>query len=116
MSRGSKIPEYIIDSIENNVENLRPKDPFIRSILFKLEECLTLKKYSLVGFLRKEKKNSRKNKEKFIIRKFDILNSWEGIFLYFLVLILTLFVLKRYFFLNVNIIEIKNIQEEIIKK
>ena len=33
----SKIPERIINSIENN-NNLRPEYPFIRSILIKLEE------------------------------------------------------------------------------
>ena len=40
----SKIPERIIDSIENNNKNIRPEYPFIRSILIKLEECLVLKK------------------------------------------------------------------------
>ena len=36
----SKIPESSINSIENNIKNLRPRDPFIRSILFKLESLL----------------------------------------------------------------------------
>ena len=40
----SKIPERIINSIENNNKNIRPEYPFIRSILIKLEECLVLKK------------------------------------------------------------------------
>jgi len=40
----SKIPERIINSIENNNKNIRPDYPFIRSILIKLEECLLLKK------------------------------------------------------------------------
>ena len=40
----SKIPEQTINSIENNNKNIRPKYPFIRSILIKLEECLGLKK------------------------------------------------------------------------
>jgi len=35
----SKIPERIINSIENNNKSTRPKYPFIRSILIKLEEC-----------------------------------------------------------------------------
>jgi len=38
----SKIPERIINSIENNNKNIRPDYPFIRSILIKLEECLVL--------------------------------------------------------------------------
>ena len=36
----SKIPERIINSIENNNKNIRPEYPFIRSILIKLEDCL----------------------------------------------------------------------------
>ena len=40
----SKIPEQIINSIENNNKKIRPKYPFIRSILIKLEDCLLLKK------------------------------------------------------------------------
>ena len=44
LSRISKIPEQTIISIEKNNQNIRPKYPFIRSILFKLEECLGLKK------------------------------------------------------------------------
>ena len=44
LSRISKIPEQTIISIENNNKNIRPKYPFIRSILIKLEECLGLKK------------------------------------------------------------------------
>ena len=38
----SKIPERIINSIENNNKNVRPEYPFLRSILIKLEECLEL--------------------------------------------------------------------------
>jgi len=44
----SKIPERIINSIENYNKNIRPDYPFIRSILIKLEECLGLEKKTLV--------------------------------------------------------------------
>ena len=37
LSRISKIPAQTIISIENNNKNMRPKYPFIRSILIKLE-------------------------------------------------------------------------------
>ena len=48
LSRISKIPEQTINSIENNNKKNRPKYPFIRSILIKLEECLVIKKNTLV--------------------------------------------------------------------
>ena len=43
LSHISKIPEKTINSIENNNNNIRPKYPFIRSILIKIEECLGFK-------------------------------------------------------------------------
>ena len=116
LSRISMLPEYIISSIENNIANIRPKYPFIRSILLKLEECLILEQNTLTDLIKKEKKNSKKEKKEFIVRKFDFINTWEGTVIYFLMLILTIFILKKYFFLNVNYIEIQNIEEKIDRK
>ena len=112
----SKIPENIIISIENNVENTRPKYPFIRSILIKLEECLALKRNTLVELSIRKRETFKKDKKDFVFRNFDILNTWQGTLLYFFILILTIFILKRYFVLNVNVIEIQNIENKIIDK
>ena len=109
LSRISKIPEQTINSIENNTKNSRPKFPFIRSILIKLEECLILKKNTLVKLATKERENFKKEKTNFLIGKFDLINTWQGTLFYFFILVLTLFILKRYFILNVHIIEIQNI-------
>jgi len=65
LSRISKIPEQIINSIENNKKNIRPKFPFIRSILIKLEECLILKKNTLVKLATRERENFKKEKQNF---------------------------------------------------
>tara|TARA_Y100000766_G_C18634794_1_gene472594 strand:+ start:214 stop:708 length:495 start_codon:yes stop_codon:yes gene_type:complete len=115
LSQISKIPKNIIISIENNLEHLRPKYPFIRSILNKLEECLFLKKNSLLGLVTIEKKSFKKEKN-LILKNFDFINTLEGTVLYFLLLILIIFILRVYFISNVNIIEIQNIQEEIKEK
>ena len=112
----SKIPEQTINSIENNIKNIRPKYPFIRSILIKLEDCLLLKKNTLVKLAIREKKTFKKEKKDFIVNKFDLINTWQGSLLYFFILVLTIFILKRYFILNVNIIEIQNIENKIIDK
>ena len=116
LSRKSKIPEYVINSIEDNIESIRPKYPFIRSILSKLEECLSLNENTLLGLLVKETKNSKKIRKKFIIRKFDFINTWQGSIVYFLFLVLIIFLLKRDFISNSNIIEIQNIDEKIYRK
>ena len=112
----SKIPERIINSIESNNKNIRPGYPFIRSILIKLEECLALKKNILLKLAVKERKILKKEGRDFLLRKLDLLNTWQGSLLYFFILVLTIFILKRYFILNVNVIEIQNIENQIIDK
>ena len=112
----SKIPEQTINSIENNNKNLRPKDPFIRSILIKLEECLILKKNTLVKLAITEKDIFKEEKKDFLVRNFDLINTWQGNLLYFFILVIIIFVLKRYFISNVNVIEIQNIENKIIDK
>ena len=112
----SRIPERIINSIENNNKNIRPEYPFIRSILIKLEECLVLKKNTLLDLAVKERKILKKEGKKFVFRKFDLINTWQGSLLYFFILVLTIFILKRYFILNVNVIEIQNIENQMIEK
>ncbi len=110
----SKIPERTINSIENNNKNIRPDYPFIRSILIKLEECLLIKKNTLVKLATREKAFLKKREKDFFVRKFDLINTWQGSILYFFILLLTIFILKRYFILNVNVIEIQNIENRIM--
>ena len=112
----SRIPERVINSIENNNKNIRPEYPFIRSILIKLEECLELKKNSLLKLAVSERKILNKGEKDFLFRKFDVINTWQGSLLYFFILVLTIFILKRYFILNVNVIEIQSIENQIIDK
>ena len=118
LSHISKIPEQTLSSIENNDKNIRPKFPFIRSILIKLEECLFLEKNTLVRLLIliREKRSFKREKREFLISKFDLINTWQGSLIYFLILISTIFILKKYFILNVEVIEIQNIENKIIKK
>ena len=49
-----------------NNKKIRPKYPFIRSILIKLEECLGLKKNTLEKLAIREGKTSTKEKNNFI--------------------------------------------------
>ena len=112
----SKIPEQTINSIENNNKNIRPKYPFIRSILIKLEDCLGLKNNKLVKLAIRQRETFKREKKDFLVSKFDLINTWQGSLFYFFILVLTIFILKRYFILNVNIIEIQNIENKIINK
>ena len=116
LSRISKINEQTISSIEKNNKKIRPKYPFIRSILIKLEECLFLDKNTLVNLAVRERENFKREKKEFLVSKFDLLNTWQGSLLYFFILILSIFILKRYFILNINVIEIQNFENKIIDK
>ena len=115
LSNISKITERIINSIENNNKNIMPKYPFIRSILIKLEDCLGFKKNTLLKLAAREKKILNKGENDFLFRKFDLINTWQGSLLYFFILVLTIFILKRYFVFNVNVMEIQNIENQIIE-
>jgi cytoskeletal protein RodZ len=115
LSHISKIPQLTINSIENNNKSIRPEYPFIRSILIKLEKCLALEKNILVKLAIRERETVKKEKKEFLVSKLDLINTWQGSVLYFFILVLTLFILKRYFFLNVNVIEIQNIENKIIE-
>jgi len=91
----SKIPERIINSIENNNKSTRPEYPFIRSILIKLEECLVLKKNTLLNLAVKERKILKKEGKDFMLRKFDLINTWQGSILYFFILVLSNIYIKK---------------------
>ena len=116
LSNLSKIPESSIYAIENNIKNLRPKFPFIRSILLKLEICLSLKNDTLIVLLIRESNTLKKGKKNFLIRKFDFINSWYGSIFYFLFLIFTLLILNRYFISNMSNIEFQIIEEKVNEK
>ena len=84
-------------NVDIDIENLKKLDDLNRELIQK-------------------KESFEKEKKDFVISKFDLLNTWQGIFLYFLILILSIFTLKRYFILNVDVIEIQNIENKIIEK
>ena len=77
---------------------------------------LSIKKNTLLKLAVKERKILKKEGNDFLLRKFDLINTWQGSILYFFILVLTLFILKRYFILNVNVIEIQNIENQMVDK
>ncbi len=109
----SKIPLSTINAIENNIKEIRPRYPFIRSILLKLEECLFLKKYQLTNIAEKEIGETKKKVGKsFVVNKFDFLSSWHGNVIYLLILIISIFILNNYY-MRTRIIEFEFIEKNI---
>ena len=107
----SKIPISTIFGIENNVKELIPKYPFTRSILLKLEECLSLEKLKLIKLIQKEYIPTHKRmKRNLTFTKIDLFNTWHGNFLYLFIIIATIFVLNSYY-LNNRVIEFKYIEK-----
>ena len=62
----------------------------------------------------REKETFKNVKEEFLLSKFDLINTWQGILLYFFILVFSIFILKRYFISNIKVIEIQNIENKII--
>ena len=108
----SKIPISTISGIENNEKELIPTYPFTKSILLKLEECLSLEKFKLIKLIQKDyiPTNKRINRN-FTFSKIDLFNSWQGGFIYLLLIIISLFVLNSYY-LNNRVIEFKYIEKK----
>ena len=107
----SKIPISTIIGIENNVKELIPPHPFTRSILLKLEECLSLEKLKLIKLIQNDYiPTNKKVKRNFIFTKVDLFNSWQGSFIYLFIIIISIFVLNSYY-LNNRVIEFKYIEK-----
>ena len=107
----SKIPISTILGIENNVKELIPPYPFTRSILLKLEECLSLEKFELIKLIQKDYIPINKRiKRNFTFTKIDLFNSWQGNFIYLFLIVISIFVLNSYY-LNNRVIEFKYIEK-----
>ena len=107
----SKIPISTILGIENNVKELIPAFPFIRSILLKLEECLSIEKFKLIKLIQKDSIPINKRiKRNFSFTKIDLFNSWQGGFIYLFLIVISIFVLNSYY-LNNRVIEFKYIEK-----
>ena len=108
----SKIPISTIVGIENNVKELIPPYPFTRSILLKLEDCLSLEKFKLIKLIQKDYiPTNKKLKSNFTFTKIDLFNSWQGSFIYLFLIIISIFVLNSYY-LNNKVIEFKYIEKK----
>ena len=107
----SKIPVSTISGIENNLKELIPPHPFTRSILLKLEECLSLEKFELTKLIQTDYIASNKRIERnFTFTKIDLFNSWQGNFIYLFLIVISIFVLNSYY-LNNRVIEFKYIEK-----
>ena len=112
LSFHSKIPISTILGIENNIKELIPPYPFTRSILLKLEECLSLEKLKLIKLIQKEYFPTNKRiKRNFTFNKIDLFNSWQGSFIYLFLIVISIFILNSYYFNN-RVIEFKYIEKK----
>ena len=111
----SKIPNSTLIAIEKNNKSLLPKYPFNRSILLKLEECLSIKNHQLIKLANQSRKPIKKiSKRNFVINELNILTTWQGNLIYFFIILISIFVLNS-FYLNSRLIEFKYIEKNISK-
>jgi len=111
----SRIPISTLSAIEKNNKYLLPKYPFNRSILLKLEECLSIKDHKLINLANRDRKQIKYHtKSSILIKRLNLLNSWQGNLIYFFILLLSIFILNN-FYLNSRVIEFKYIEKNISK-
>ena len=111
LSNLSKIPNSTLLALEKNNKSLLPQYPFNRSILLKLEECLSIKNHQLINLAHKDSKPIEKiTKRKIVINRLNIINSWQGNVIYFFILLISIFILNN-FYINSRIIEFKYIEK-----
>ena len=115
LSNLSRIPTSTLSAIEKNNKYLLPKYPFNRSILLKLEECLSIKDHKLINLANRDRKQIKyKTKSAILINRLNLLNSWQGNLIYFFILLLSILILNN-FYLNSRVIEFKYIEKNISK-
>ena len=112
LSKISKIPIATIVSIENNIKDSLPKYPYTRSILLKLEECLSIEKFKLINLAKEESYQYKKIiKKNYLLNKFDLFDSWQGGIIYLLLIVISIFMLNSYYLEN-RVIEFKYIEKQ----
>ena len=72
----SKIPSSTIVGIENNIKELIPQHPFTRSILLKLEECLSLEKFKHINLI---SLNFSRQRQSSNFNSMDLMKGYCGI-------------------------------------
>ena len=113
LSNISRIPISTIHGLENNKKELIPQYPFTRSILLKIEECLFIEKFKLTKLAKKDiVPIEKKNKNKLVLNNINIFNFWQGTTVYLLILLISIFILNKYY-INTKVIEFKYIEKSI---
>ncbi len=110
LSNSSKIPVYTIKAIENNIKELIPQTPFLKSKLLKLEECLSIRNNKLTNLIEINNNLLTKKEEmNFAPNQFDVRQTFKGSIIYLLILLISIFILNSYY-LNNRVIEFKYIE------
>ena len=110
LSNSSKIPVYTIKAIENNIKELIPQTPFLKSKLLKLEECLSIRNNKLPNLIEINNNLLTKKEEmNFAPNQFDVRQTFKGSIIYLLILLISIFILNSYY-LNNRVIEFKYIE------
>ena len=96
LSRKTRITRSVIDAIEKLQYERLPESAYLKSMLISIENVLLLKRSSLFSILDYQiAQRKYKKKQGFGFRNLDLINTSQGAFIYFLLLITSIFILNR---------------------
>ncbi|ABX09036.1 Hypothetical protein P9211_11051 [Prochlorococcus marinus str. MIT 9211] len=94
LSSQTRISVAVIQAIENGWLNQLPEKAYLSKMLLILEDQLGLKRNSLKIFCEEESK-SDKSLRLFTLGNINIFSSWQGSFIYFLLIGLSIFMINK---------------------
>tara|TARA_Y100001968_G_C19038192_1_gene563142 strand:- start:77 stop:565 length:489 start_codon:yes stop_codon:yes gene_type:complete len=110
LSQKTRLSKRIISALENGLANELPENTYLGSMLLSIEKELKLNKGALDGALINNKKTINAKKLKFLTPdKLFILSTSKGGIIYFLLMLLSLFILNKQM-LYLNIINSNTVQ------
>ena len=118
LSKQTKISRNVLIAIENGWKKYLPETTYLISMIKTLELELNLERGSLKGLLQKKVSLNKISRFKFNFINIDILNSWIGSLIYFLLMVLSVLALnsQQKYLIKINSITTEPILIEKIDK
>ncbi len=120
LSNKTRISVAVIEAIENGWEEQLPEEAYLSKMLITLEKELMLKEGSLKCFIKNDStKINTKNNNILTPGNINIFSSWQGTFIYFILLLVSLLLInrqQRYLSIQNSQTNMPIITEEILNK
>ena len=95
LSIKTKVSVTVLEALENGWINQLPEKPYLIKMIAELEDTLYLDKGSLVQFYKLKNEKGFARSEIFTPGNIEILTTWPGTILYFIILLFSIFLINK---------------------